>query len=194
MFQFLTTASIVSTGSFRLVMMVALVLTALSGVLIILFVRARKIAQEVSYRKLALFRKVVYIGAAGALAVSGFTGLSSEVMSGWALWWHMAVAPMVIVGILMVGLLGAERASLRWDATFPGNVMFWVTLALAVVAISAILLCMLPVFGSNDQTTLYTIHKYAALFVLCSFTLHLCGCTRGKTAQESEFRNPEERN
>jgi len=187
MYQFIAaTTAIAPTGPFRLVVLIALLLTVLSGVLIILLVRTRKVVQEVRHRKLALFRMIVYIGTAGALAVSGFTGLQQGIMSGWALWWHMAVSPMIIIGILMVGLSGAERASLRWDATFPGNVMFWLTLSMTVVAVGAILLCMLPVFGSSDQATLYTIHKYSALLVLCSFVLHMCGCTPGKRREGNQ--------
>jgi hypothetical protein len=186
MFQFLAIPLALVSPFFILVKQAALVVTVLTGIVIILVVRARKGVEEDSHPKLALVRKVVYFGTAGALIVSGYTGLSSDVMHGWALWWHMAMAPMVIIGILMVGLLGAERARLKWDVTFPGNLTFWLTLSLAIVAVSAILLCMLPVFGSSDQATLYTIHKYAALFVLCTFTLHLCGCTGGRKGNTEE--------
>jgi hypothetical protein len=175
---------------FRLMTQAALVVTVLMGVVIMLVVRARRVTEGVSHPRLAFIRKIVFFGTAVALAVSGYTGLSSDVMYGWALWWHMAMAPMVIIGILMVGLLGAERSRLRWDVSLPGSLMFWLTLSCAIVAVGAILLCMLPVFGSNAQATLYTVHKYAALFVLCTFALHLCGSTKGRKGnQETGNRN-----
>lgn len=181
----------VLTEPFRLAVLVALAVTTLSGLLIIILARVRKVAEQVTPPRLATLRKVVYSVTAVAIAVSGLTGLSEGMISGWALWWHMAVAPLIISGILMVGLLGAERASLRSHAYCARNIMFWLTLSLSVVAIGSILLCMLPVFGSDDQATLYKLHKYSALFLLCAFVLHLCGCIPGKPEKESGIGKPD---
>jgi len=107
------------------------------------------------------------------IAITGFSALLDEHgMTGDRLIWHVAFAPAFAIAAVATTLFWAHRnrfASADWSSLRPGTwalplrkFFFWAAAVLAVPTLVSILLAMLPLAGTDDQQTLFLIHRCSA--------------------------------
>ena len=111
------------------------------------------------------------------LGVTGFRdGLGGQAMSGWWMWTHMATAPLFLVGLTALALLGAERFRFGPD-TIPAQwihkVSFWLVLTLGLVTLVSIQISMLSTIPHEQQAWFHGLHRYASLAFLAALVVHL---------------------
>ena len=110
-----------------------------------------------------------------AMAATGFLsaiGQGPGSLGGWLLWMHLSAAPLIVLGLSLMVLTWAERCRFSLDGPAPrrslgwlGRFYFWMTAVLGLATILPMLLSMTPLFASELQTTLYALHRYAALLL-----------------------------
>ncbi len=135
----------------------------------------RGLLEVVTY--LALLTSVIGLAVTGGWAWLRHGKAGS--LGGWFLWIHFAIAPAFIGALLLVTLFWSERSRFRTPNPRRGvfaRSLFWLMLTLGFVAISAILVSMTPLVASEQQITLYWVHRYCAIgltAVVIMFTLAL---------------------
>ena len=133
-------------------------------------------------------RRLAYgLTAAGlvVLAGTGFAGwLMHGEVGGWLLVAHMVAGPVFTVGLVMLGVMFAERCAgiETGDSTHSGadrgvrgwqRAVFWVVLVLGLVGIVTILGAMTPVFGYDGIKTLYAIHRISGVGLVGVAGVHI---------------------
>jgi hypothetical protein len=119
-----------------------------------------------------------------AIALTGgFSALLNKdhKMTGDRLIWHVACAPAFALAAVAVTLFWAHRNRLEsadWSRMTPDSwavplrkFFFWSAAVLAVPTMVSILLAMLPLAGTDDQETLFLVHRCCAPLLAACGTL-----------------------
>jgi hypothetical protein len=130
----------------------------------------------------------VTILAFGLLAFTGFLPVlfSGQHLGGLFLIIHVTLAPVLVLSVTVLILLMVH--SMRFDSqdleTFKKPVKnndgkinrrlvikieFWIAFVLIILAITAIILMMYPIFGESGQNKLLSLHKYSTLILFFLF-------------------------
>ncbi|MFC1555913.1 hypothetical protein ACFL67_02410 [candidate division KSB1 bacterium] len=112
------------------------------------------------------------------LAFSGFIPylIFGESLTGYMLLLHVSVSPVFAVSLTVLIFLRAKEYVC--DLTLPGSnagmkLCFWCMLILTQVLIWTIILSMYPVFGTQGQENLLSLHLLGALFFVIAGVFYL---------------------
>lgn len=93
------------------------------------------------------------------LALSGLiVAVIGQPLSGFLLLAHTGMGGLFAVSVVVLAILRAEGVS----RTTEQQVSFWLLLAASLVLMGTAALMMIPLFGTEGQHALVTIHRYAA--------------------------------
>ena len=117
------------------------------------------------------------------LAVTGFSStlLFGEHLTGALLIIHVTVAPLFAVSLSGLAVLWANRMRidiLPSEGTQPGGwfrvkAIFWSVLVLALPLMLSIILGLFPLFGTDGEEILISVHGYSALLLCCLVLLQI---------------------
>jgi hypothetical protein len=130
------------------------------------------------FRWLRVLVNLVGLVALVLVASTGFSALltNDNVMTGDRLIWHVGTAPAFACAAVAVALFwghrnrfstadGSRLISPGTWATPLRKLFFWLAVALTVPTLISILAAMYPIFASDEQQNLVSIHRYCALFL-----------------------------
>ncbi len=112
--------------------------------------------------------------------------LGSQV-SGWTLLAHVALSPILLLGLVLVVFLRAEHNRLdrtsRHGLSVPQRLLFWIVLPLAILVVGTTFAAMLPLFGYATLRWLIEVHETCGLLLLIATGLHLLAALGGSKAE-----------
>lgn len=124
------------------------------------------------------------------LAVTAGPALWDAHLSGNRLMLHMAASGGFVVGTPLVALWFLGRVITRGQSTRLQRVGFWVTVSAAVVTISTVFLCMLPLPSTTQMQQLMEVHGYAGFAMVPAVALLVIGTRRARRIQSTRSATP----
>ena len=146
---------------------------------------------------LSLWDRLAYLICLGSVALAGLTAFYAGVflnqeLSGWLLMLHMGGAAGFIGGMFLLAFLWAEAcrfqkqdcccASVRDEAakceskpsrfSCGQKFWFWTILVFGLFTATMMLLSMLPIFGTEGQKYLSTLHHYSSVALVVAVIAH----------------------
>jgi hypothetical protein len=180
-----------TTWSFRQVLVIALIATAVFFVLHFLLTRLSRRHQQGHRPAWNWWQRLVYLGTLVSVAILGATAFSAvlrhQMLDGWPLFAHMfgAGAFTAILPLLALTWSPAHRfvedPATSNEHTAPSaffwlpKLTFWILLASGIVVTGTMLLSMLPLFGTDGLERLLDLHRYSGLVAVVALVLHFYG-------------------
>jgi formate dehydrogenase subunit gamma len=128
------------------------------------------------------------IAGAGFL-VTAVTGFGSKyilgTLGGWNLLVHMYGAGLLLVGLVLVTIVWADRCrfGVETGLNLGQKLVFWISLALGLAIMLSMLLAMVPLYGTAGQHVLLYIHEYCGLLFLVVMIVHTVVSLAARRAQ-----------
>ncbi len=180
-----------TTWSFRQVLVIALIATAVFLVLHFLLTGLPRRHRKDRRPAWNWWQRLVYLGTLVSVAILGLTAFSAvlrhQMLDGWLLFAHMfgagaftAMLPLLAITWSPSHRFATEPSSPDEGST-PGRffwlpkLTFWILLASGIVVTGTMLVSMLPLFGTDGLERLLELHRYSGLAAVVALILHFYG-------------------
>lgn len=137
--------------------------------------------------------RIAFFGIALLVAVLLVTSLPewrAEHMSGQWLIVHMMAGGALVVATPLFGLIFLRRAISPLRSSWLQRCGFWLLLISAVLTISSVLLCMIPLLTTEQMRSWMTFHGYAGLAMVPALALLAIGGLRWRRIQSMRSATP----
>ena len=137
-------------------------------------------------RLLLLALSLLVLVLAGTAAPTLFGGH----LEGFPLMMHMGASGALVIGMPLVALWFLPRSVTRRNSVGTQRCGFWLAVLAAVITITTVFVCMLPIPSTAQMHQLMQVHGYAGFAMVPAVALLVVGTLRARRIQSTRSATP----